>query len=100
MGRLLLERGADVTARDWVSCWRGLMYEWAVLVGYGWGGLGHALSAAIRRCAFSQSGASLIMHAADFSEDIALFMLKAGANPSVIDLVSAWGRAWVGGCRG
>ncbi|KAA0158242.1 hypothetical protein FNF31_05476 [Cafeteria roenbergensis] len=49
MGRLLLERGADVTARDW-------------------------------------SGASLIMHAADFSEDIALFMLKAGADPSVIDL--------------
>ncbi|KAA0159916.1 hypothetical protein FNF28_05606 [Cafeteria roenbergensis] len=49
MGRLLLERGADVTARDW-------------------------------------SGASLLMHAADFSEDIAPFMLKAGADPSVIDL--------------
>ena len=45
----------------------------------------------------SQSGASLLMHAADFSEDIAPFMLKAGADPSVIDLVSAWGRVWVGG---
>ena len=49
MGRLLLERGADVTARDWVSCWHGLMHVWVVHVGYGWGGLGHGLSAAIRR---------------------------------------------------